>query len=542
MEGAVPPCQQLPLAPVIPQHLSQVSISSLPEVLLHSIIASTSSLLDRNNVALTCKGFRDVERATRVTLRVRQSPPKFLPKLGFAGFRNVTELDLSALDLRAHERADFGFSNKHRETVARVLREGLPNVKSLRVRQESFMTRCAVQAWPCMEKLEIQECPRGTEDPFWIDLDWVHVLGKLSCLVELSFIPKPWAKGIRSIREPFEGFIVSLGQSPRQYPSLTALRSCFFATDKVLSVIGKAMPNLTSLDLINNLLDVYYNGNAILTNEGIKHLSTDYPLLTELKIGGDVPSHTALDLKAVNLDVVGKTALRAFCQSQLSSLCLEGPMSLQLGVMVDHLISSRQKKLHLHWSGWRLEESKDSEKLSSVTNLTDVSLGYLAEKEVNLERLRELVLTNKRLSQLELVIHPGGYWRNSLWRDTLGFVVTNARSLVSFTFASDTSGPTILEVVSKLSPARMRLQALKLRLWGVGVVVHSQEDWPALRNLSLEFHDDCIEQQNLGCWLQTCSDLTSLRYQCITRSLSKYSALPFLVSLQSLRHLEVARL
>lgn len=527
MEGAEPPCQQLPLAPILPQHRSQVSILVLPYELLHIIIGSISSLFDRNDVALTCKCFRDLERATRRKLRVRRSAnagPDFLHNLGFAGFRNVTELDLSAFDCEPYWLGNW-------ETISRLFGQGLPSVKLLTVRQELVMLSCAVRAWPCLERLEIQARPRESDDPFWTDLDWVDVLGKLDHLEELSFVPRTQAK---QIREPFEGFITRLaqeGKSPRQYPSLTALRSCFFATNQVLSVLGKVMPNLVSLELINDMLDVDYSGYGSLTRSGVEHLNHDYPRLTDLRISGVVVRDPVLE-EGIWLDSAGKAALCAFCQSQLSSLCLEGPASLQVGLMTDNLISSQQKKLHLFWSGWHPSESKTCSKLGSVTNLTDVSLGYSSEGKAALE-LRELVLANKSLRQLELVLYQGATI------DNLGFMATNAKSLVSFTFESHSPGSTILKIVTQLAPARMRLQTLKLRLMGVGVARESQEEWPALASLSLEFLDLRDEEPNLGCWLQTCSNLTSLSYQCVTRPSGKYTALSSLVDLQSLNHLEL---
>jgi hypothetical protein len=268
----------LPLTPIVPEDPAVVSISELPEAFLHQVLSSIGSLLDRNEVALACKAFSELERATRTKLRLRRSAckePAFLRKLAAAGnFKAVTELDLCTV---------FSTPEDHlsRTSFAHAFRQGLPSVTSLLLSKDSFAMHCAIESWSHLKRLEIREDPKGTKDPFWVSLALEDVLATLTSLEELSFPAWPTLK---TKEEPFPGFLRSVKEKAKRYPSLTALRNCFFATDKALEVLGKAFPKLSSLELINPSLAVNNLGNSEkLTNQGIVHLDSDYPFLKELK-------------------------------------------------------------------------------------------------------------------------------------------------------------------------------------------------------------------------------------------------------------------
>lgn len=391
--------------------------------------------------------------------------------------------------------------------------------------------RCAIESWSHLKRLEIREDPKGTKDPFWVSLALEDVLATLTSLEELSFTARPTLK---TEEEPFPGFLRFVKEKAKQYPSLTALRNCFFATDKALEVLGKAFPKLTSLELINPSLAVNNLGNSEkLTNQGIVHLDSDYPFLKELKISGSVsPVLAATSLQSNWLSLGGQWSFYSIC-SRLSSLSLEGLVCWQLGLDSNETMGAGLTRLNLEWPMWGGPlESVNLANLANLTSLTDVSLANFSISEVEKE-LRRMCSLNENLRQLQLT----GYYCVNL--ECLGVLAAEAKSLTSLTLHSNDQTLAFTNVIYALSPARARLQLLKLRLWCIGQALPIQEMWPILKELSLEFHHSQGQEQELNALLQVCTNLERLKLQRLEQNYCMYAFLSGLERLTSLRHLEV---
>lgn len=496
---------------------------------------SICSLFDRNDVALTCKGFWKLERSTRKKLRLRRSVLaglEFLAKLKGAGFKNVIDLDLSIFKSRVLGPSKSSKPWEYLKTAAKAFGKSIPSVVFLTVPREMVMVPFALAAWPRLRRLEIKECQKGTEDPFFM-VRLEDVLDRLPCLEELSLIVRTSSK---HIREPFGGFVLRYagGEVTKQYPGLKVLRNCFFATDQSLSVLGKALPNLASLELINYLLDRHYSeGTDQLTSEGMRHLLIDYSHLTSLRISGNVMPEIALE-KSEWLDHDGEALFYAFCNCQLKALSLEGPLSVQLGLRANNAISSCLTRLHLEWSGFLPHETKSLSKLGSVRSLTEVTLRFSNESTLGTE-LQELVSMNRNLRHLQLSFYQG------MTLDSLAFIASNAQSLVSLTFGSPKTEFTLGDVLSCLAPARTRLEKLSLQVWVIEQVRGGQEAWPSLKDLALEIYDAEGEEVTVADWLQSCHNLESRSYKRLLSptSINEIVDLSALTSLTSLRHFEV---
>jgi hypothetical protein len=121
----------------------------------------------------------------------------------------------------------------------------------------------------------------------------------------------------------------------------------------------------------------------------------------------------------------------------------------------------------------------------------------------------------------------------------LGVLAALAKSLTSLTLHSNDQTLAFTNVIHALSPARARLQTLKLRLWCIGQALPIQEMWPTLKELSLEFHHSQGQERKLNALLQVCTNLERLKLQRLKQNCCMYAFLSGLERLTSLRHLEV---
>ncbi|CAA6671476.1 unnamed protein product [Spirodela intermedia] len=115
-------------------------LSDLPEVILHSIFTAVEETRTRNAMALVCRRWLEVDRATRSSLALRGNVRDLL--LVPTCFQSVTHLDLSLLSpwgssllpvYHQHEDEDDELRHYGNQLIAHRLRQAFPAVTSLTV-------------------------------------------------------------------------------------------------------------------------------------------------------------------------------------------------------------------------------------------------------------------------------------------------------------------------------------------------------------------------------------------------------------------------
>lgn len=138
-------------------------LSDLPEVILHSIFTAVEETRTRNAMALVCRRWLEVDRATRSSLALRGNVRDLF--LVPTCFRSVTHLDLSLLSpwgtsllpvYRHHEAEDDEHRHDGNQLIAPWLRRAFPAVTSLTVyaRVPAVVATLAAQ-WPQLREVKL---------------------------------------------------------------------------------------------------------------------------------------------------------------------------------------------------------------------------------------------------------------------------------------------------------------------------------------------------------------------------------------------------
>lgn len=250
------------------------TINDLPEVILSNIVALVSDTRTRNSLALVCRKFRSLERATRwsLTLRGNAQELHMIPRC----FGSVTHLDLSHLSPWGHALLSPLESSLDPYLLAYQLRVTFPSVTSLTVYARSASTlQVLAPQWPRLRHVKLVRWHQRPQSP--AGADFVPLMEKCQLLSSLDLSEfYYWTEDLPPVLQAYPNVAKSL----TKLDLLTTSISEGFK-DHEIRVITKACPNLQQL-LIACMFDPRYIG--FVGDEVLLAIASNCPNLTVLHL------------------------------------------------------------------------------------------------------------------------------------------------------------------------------------------------------------------------------------------------------------------
>lgn len=141
----------------------ETHINDIPEVIMSNIFSAIKETRSRNRMALVCKKWHEMERATRVYLCIRGNIRNNLYLLPMC-FQSVTKLDLSLCSPWGYPPLDF--TTPHGHFIGHRLKQAFPKVNDIviYVRNARNIEKLS-SLWPCLEHVKLVRWHRRALDP-----------------------------------------------------------------------------------------------------------------------------------------------------------------------------------------------------------------------------------------------------------------------------------------------------------------------------------------------------------------------------------------
>ncbi|XP_022872511.1 F-box/LRR-repeat MAX2 homolog A-like [Olea europaea var. sylvestris] len=251
----------------------------LPEPILSNIIASVSDVRSRNSVALVCKRWRLLERATRTTLTLRGNIRDLYFFMVPTCFRSVIHLDLSLISPWGHSlTTSSAASLTDPAIIAQYLLLAFPAVTSLTLYARDISTlQLLARLWPDLKQVKLvrwhqrpQLATAGEE------LNNLFQQCRSLCSLDLSSF-YCWTDDV----------LLALQSNPLVSSNLTCLNlsnpsfSEGFKSDEIKE-ISKACPNLKEFRAVC-MFDPRYI-ELVVGDEALVSIATNCPKLTILHL------------------------------------------------------------------------------------------------------------------------------------------------------------------------------------------------------------------------------------------------------------------
>lgn len=226
------------------------TINELPDVILLHIFSMVTDTRSRNSLALVCRKFMALERATRYSLTLRGNARDLflIPNC----FRSVTHLDLSVLSPWGHSLLSSPSSDPH--LLAYRLKVAFPAVTSLTVYSRSPSTlQYLLPQWPRLRRLKLIRWHQRSQTD--IGDDFIPIFEHCQSLEYLDLSSfYYWTEDLPPVLQAYPAVSASL----THLDLLTASLSEGFKANEI-SDIARACPNLNKF-LVACIFDPRYIG------------------------------------------------------------------------------------------------------------------------------------------------------------------------------------------------------------------------------------------------------------------------------------------
>ncbi|PRQ50137.1 putative leucine-rich repeat domain, L domain-containing protein [Rosa chinensis] len=244
-------------------------ITDLPEAILATIIGLVSDTRSRNSVALVCRKFRSLERATRTSLKLRGNARDLhlIPTC----FTSVSDLDLSLLSPWGHALLSPSASSTDPALLAQRLRVAFPSVTSLTVYSRSSSTvQIVANLWPGLRRVKLVRWHLRPQSPLGADFEPLFQQCQTLSDLDLSEFYY-WTEDLPPVLEAHP----NVARSLTKLNLLTASITEGFKAIEIRS-ITEACPKLQQL-FVACIFDPRYIG--IVGEEALLAISTNCPEL-----------------------------------------------------------------------------------------------------------------------------------------------------------------------------------------------------------------------------------------------------------------------
>ncbi|GLJ15499.1 hypothetical protein SUGI_0254510 [Cryptomeria japonica] len=141
---------------------SRTQFSDIPEVIISIIFGLVKEIRTRNRMALVCKKWRELERATRLELCVRGNISNlyYVPSC----FQGVTTLDLSQVSPWGYPVLDA--SSSHTQMIGYILKQAFPSVQNITIYARNARNIDMLpRLWPDIRHVKLVRWHQPANDP-----------------------------------------------------------------------------------------------------------------------------------------------------------------------------------------------------------------------------------------------------------------------------------------------------------------------------------------------------------------------------------------
>lgn len=307
----------------------ETHFNDIPEVIMSNIFSAIKDTRSRNRMALVCRKWHEMERATRVYLCIRGNISNNLYRLPMC-FQSVTKLDLSLCSPWGYPPLDF--TTPHGNFIGHRLKQAFPRVNNIVIYVRSARNIEKLSSlWPCLEHVKLVRWHRRAMDPesavgLGMELKLLMQnctalksldLSQFYCWTEdipLALQAEPHVSAnlssLNLLKLSAEGFraqeLAAISGACRNLEELLAV--CVFdprymdcVGDEALVVLARNCSRVRILHLVDATAfealrgdpeDIFSSENAKITRQGLESMFWNLPLLEDLVL--DI-SHNVAD-------------------------------------------------------------------------------------------------------------------------------------------------------------------------------------------------------------------------------------------------------